>query len=193
MSPTWIQRRRPWPAATIGGANRPATRRSRRAHGADWAPDATSPSGWDDRHQAAAGRCHGPSPSDPRTAGRCPSVSGYRPGPKPSGRSILPPSVAAPIRWTGATNETRGWPWAGSYLSVRPRRKRRTGPQMGPRSLEEIRRRPTLPGSLLPSTIGAGGLNFRVRNGNGCDPTAMATEICCQERARSAGTERSSP
>jgi hypothetical protein len=40
----------------------------------------------------------------------------------------------------------------------------------------EIRRRPTLPGSLLPSTIGAGGLNFRVRNGNGCDPTAMATE-----------------
>jgi len=44
----------------------------------------------------------------------------------------------------------------------------------------EIRRRPTLPGSLLPSTIGAGGLNFRVRDGNGCDPSAMATEICCQ-------------
>ena len=40
----------------------------------------------------------------------------------------------------------------------------------------EIRRRPTLPGRLHPSTIGAGGLNFRVRNGNGCDPTAIATE-----------------
>ena len=40
----------------------------------------------------------------------------------------------------------------------------------------EIRRRPTLPGDLSPSTIGAGGLNFRVRNGNGCDPTAVATE-----------------
>jgi hypothetical protein len=40
----------------------------------------------------------------------------------------------------------------------------------------EIRRRPTLPGSLPPSTIGAGGLNFRVRNGNGCDPSALATE-----------------
>ena len=42
------------------------------------------------------------------------------------------------------------------------------------------RRRPTLPGPLDPSTIGAGGLNFRVRNGNGCDPSAMATETCCQ-------------
>ena len=43
-----------------------------------------------------------------------------------------------------------------------------------------IRRRPTLPGGLPPSTIGAGGLNCRVRDGNGCDPTAMATENCCQ-------------
>ena len=50
----------------------------------------------------------------------------------------------------------------------------------------EIRRRPTLPGTLVPSTIGAGGLNFRVRNGNGCDPTAMATEICCQGTGSSA-------
>ena len=39
----------------------------------------------------------------------------------------------------------------------------------------EIRRRPTLPGDYSPSTIGAGGLNFRVRNGNGCISTAMAT------------------
>jgi hypothetical protein len=37
------------------------------------------------------------------------------------------------------------------------------------------RRRPTLPGGLPPSTIGAGGLNCRVRNGNGCFPAAMAT------------------
>ena len=48
----------------------------------------------------------------------------------------------------------------------------------------EIRRRPTLPGTIVPSTIGAGGLNFRVRNGNGCDPSAMATEICCQSEVR---------
>jgi hypothetical protein len=39
----------------------------------------------------------------------------------------------------------------------------------------KIRRRPTLPGGLPPSTIGAGGLNCRVRDGNGCDSAAMAT------------------
>src|SRR5262245_15403844 len=61
--------------------------------------------------------------------------------------------------------------------------KREEGRPGGRPSSREIRRRPTLPGSLLPSTIGAGGLNFRVRYGNGCDPSAMATEICCQLRS----------
>ena len=42
-----------------------------------------------------------------------------------------------------------------------------------------IRQRPTLPGTHVPSTIGAGGLNFRVRNGNGCGPVAIATEKIC--------------
>ena len=36
------------------------------------------------------------------------------------------------------------------------------------------RRRPTLPHSLPCSTIGAEGLNFRVRKGNGCFPFAIA-------------------
>ena len=40
------------------------------------------------------------------------------------------------------------------------------------------RRRPTLPHSCLCSTIGAEELNFRVRDGNGCDLFAMATEKC---------------
>jgi hypothetical protein len=40
---------------------------------------------------------------------------------------------------------------------------------------KKIRQRPTLPGERSPSTIGAGGLNFRVRNGNGCNSTAIAT------------------
>ena len=31
---------------------------------------------------------------------------------------------------------------------------------------------PTLPGTNVPSTIGAGSLNFRVRDGTGCTPTA---------------------
>ena len=41
--------------------------------------------------------------------------------------------------------------------------------------LEKSRRRPTLPGGYPPSTIGADGLNCRVRNGNGCLSAAMAT------------------
>jgi hypothetical protein len=40
---------------------------------------------------------------------------------------------------------------------------------------EKSRRRPTLPGGYPPSTIGADGLNCRVRNGNGCLSAAMAT------------------
>ena len=39
-----------------------------------------------------------------------------------------------------------------------------------------FRRRPTLPQGLPSSTIGAGGLNYCVRNGNRCDPSAIATE-----------------
>jgi hypothetical protein len=39
---------------------------------------------------------------------------------------------------------------------------------------EEVRRRPTLPHTRVCSTIGAERLNFRVRNGTGCFPFAMA-------------------
>ena len=37
------------------------------------------------------------------------------------------------------------------------------------------RQRPTLPCSFPHSTIGGSRLNFRVRNGNGCDPAPMTT------------------
>ena len=40
---------------------------------------------------------------------------------------------------------------------------------------ELSRRRPTFPPSCPGSIIGAGGLNFRVRDGNGCFPSAIAT------------------
>jgi hypothetical protein len=40
---------------------------------------------------------------------------------------------------------------------------------------EKIRQRPTLPRGFPRSTIGSGGLNFRVRDGNGCDPSDIAT------------------
>jgi hypothetical protein len=39
----------------------------------------------------------------------------------------------------------------------------------------KMRQRPTLPHGFPCSTIGSGGLNFRVRDGNGCDPTDIAT------------------
>ncbi len=39
-----------------------------------------------------------------------------------------------------------------------------------------IGRRPTLPPTCAGSTIGAEGLNFRVRDGNGCDPLATVTQ-----------------
>ncbi len=51
---------------------------------------------------------------------------------------------------------------------------------------KNVRRRPTLPRGPPRSTIGAEGLNFRVRNGTGYFPFAMATETLwrCQEPRR---------
>ena len=46
-------------------------------------------------------------------------------------------------------------------------------------TLYGIRRRPTLPGRVQPSTIGAEGLNFCVRYGNRWNPFAIATGNCC--------------
>ena len=55
-----------------------------------------------------------------------------------------------------------------------PITEREEGPRKGT-FFKKFRRRPTLPGGFPPSTIGAGGLNFRVRNGNGCNSAAIAT------------------
>ena len=41
--------------------------------------------------------------------------------------------------------------------------------------MNKCRQRPTLPHSFPCSTIGGIRLNFRVRNGNGCDPDPMTT------------------
>jgi hypothetical protein len=56
---------------------------------------------------------------------------------------------------------------------------------------KNVRRRPTLPRGPPRSTIGAEGLNFRVRNGTGCFPFAMATETlwrCQVVTDRTSGT-----
>ena len=58
-------------------------------------------------------------------------------------------------------------------------RRIRNGPPEGRPVRTMSRQRPTLPPSRPGSTIGAGGLNFRVRDGTGCLPSAMATETRC--------------
>src|SRR5262245_30256076 len=49
--------------------------------------------------------------------------------------------------------------------------------RVGRSRLYYCRQRPTLPHSFPCSTIGGIRLNFRVRNGNGCDPDPMTTGI----------------
>ena len=56
-----------------------------------------------------------------------------------------------------------------------------------PRTEKGFRHGPTLPPGLPSSTIGAGGLNDRVRNGNGCVPSARRTgkrNHLCKEHGR---------
>ena len=48
-------------------------------------------------------------------------------------------------------------------------------------------RRPTLPGAFAPSTIGANGLNFSVRNGKRCIPAAMTAQIVEEPAAARSG------
>ena len=55
------------------------------------------------------------------------------------------------------------------------------------RAGKNSRQRPTLPRSFPRSTIGGRGLNFRVRNGNGCDPSPMSTGKGACELATAAG------
>src|SRR5205807_7298524 len=52
---------------------------------------------------------------------------------------------------------------------------KKKSPGTNPGLTNNPRRRPTLPRGLPRSTIGAEGLNCRVRNGNGCGPLAKVT------------------
>ena len=75
----------------------------------------------------------------------------------------------------------------GCASSLETRRARHRWNNIGP--WRYCRQRPTLPRSFPRSTIGGIRLNFRVRNGNGCDPDPMTTgihvpgrpsrELCC--------------
>ena len=76
---------------------------------------------------------------------------------------------------TGRPTTLRGVTYMAKWPVIQFQNALERGPK-APLVAFEIRRRPTLPGTLVPSTIGAGGLNCRVQNGNGCDPAAIATE-----------------
>ncbi len=61
-------------------------------------------------------------------------------------------------------------------------------PTVGAALVDDVRRRPTLPPRHRGSTIGAGGLNVRVRDGTGWIPSAMATETPFRDPALPPGT-----
>ena len=83
------------------------------------------------------------------------------------------PALASPI-WARRSSESE--PYARWPPSMRWTRfpRTRTSRSEAARSIKN-RRRPTLPGPCEPSTIGAEGLNFSVRNGKRCFPLAKAT------------------
>jgi hypothetical protein len=55
-------------------------------------------------------------------------------------------------------------------------RRKKTEALWGDQRASKIRRRPTLPHTYACSTIGSGGLDYRVRDGIGYDPSDKATE-----------------
>lgn len=83
-----------------------------------------------------------------------------------------------PRRWVERMRRSDRETWE-PMLEAKMARQPKTTKSASPRAALfecEIRRRPTLPGDLSPSTIGADRLNFRVRDGNGCVPRATATD-----------------
>jgi hypothetical protein len=85
-----------------------------------------------------------------------------------------------------------GWPhWPPASRQSRPHHSRQLHSKKRGGRLHRkrpptkfVRRRPTLPRGPPRSTIGAEGLNFRVRNGTGCFPFAMTTETLWRCGAR---------
>src|SRR5262249_37973134 len=134
----------------------------------------------------AVGACRPPRP--PGTAGPpcagAPGTAGppgvaargaVAPPAAPGGTAAACPAVAAPRLLPHHAPPSGPAGRADTITTCRSQQK--TGGRFGeaaPRKV--VRRRPTLPRGPPRSTIGAEGLNFRVRNGTGCFPFAMATE-----------------
>jgi hypothetical protein len=116
------------------------------------------------------------------TAGPAASAGGRSATPRGLATAVVP-VFAAPLGH-GATfprDCEGGQPWSlvgcplrTPLFSTHKKARRLPGPLLGSSLLGCARRRPTLPRGPPRSTIGAEGLNFRVRNGTGCFPFAMA-------------------
>ena len=122
-------------------------------------------------------------------------VGSWEPTPTPSrglteatrsagtGRMTSQPGPSEP-RWTGpglpCRHQARGIVESRSGPCRRKNGEARD--PFGPRASGGWRR-PTLPPSLNGSTIGAAGLNGRVRNGNGCGPCALVVSRLCGRAA----------
>ena len=61
------------------------------------------------------------------------------------------------------------------FLPLPDHKRKRPVESYDPTGPYEPRQRPTVPLPHSSSIIGLGGLNFRVRDGNGCDPSGKAT------------------
>src|SRR6266568_4060429 len=109
------------------------------------------------------------------------SISRSSPCPRPASASPRPVPPITPTITLMRTPPFR--PPEGRSLARRPRQGPRElrypekgkARRLGRALRRKMRRRPTLPHGFPCSTIGSGGLNFRVRDGNGCDPTEIAT------------------
>src|SRR4028118_251222 len=118
------------------------------------------------------------------------TINGRRPGPDGSRRSFRKPTTAAAV-----TSRRRRVPQIfrveGFVMREETLPQKANGPRVdqvdhhkGRSRRITFRQRPTLPHTDACSTIGAEGLNCRVRNGNGCIPLATATGKAkfCKER-----------
>ena len=95
----------------------------------------------------------------------------------PAGRLLsCPPWLAGPFQRRGAVISDSDTDCQPLFCTRRCfLGKSKAPPEEGAFS-NKFRRRPTFPHSFPCSIIGAAGLNFCVRNGNRCDPCAIATE-----------------
>jgi hypothetical protein len=93
-----------------------------------------------------------------------------RPTHRPGDRHLRRVEASAATGWSQGVKA-----WASILKENGLERERTPKPMASGFSTSKFWRRPTLPGGLPPSTIGAVELNFRVRDGNGCDIDAMAT------------------